>query len=67
MKLSKIEEQNIKIIEAYEAKIREKLSTEALTEDALGALFTEDLRILRNEIYARRGRVFQRQGIAEIL
>ena len=59
VKLNKIEEQNIKIIEAYEAKIREKLSTEALTEDALGALFTEDLRILRNEIYARRGRVFK--------
>jgi hypothetical protein len=59
VKLNKIEEQNIKIIEAYEAKIREKLSTEILTEDALGALFTEDLRILRNEIYARRGRVFK--------
>ncbi|HEX8738113.1 MAG TPA: YARHG domain-containing protein [Pyrinomonadaceae bacterium] len=59
VKLNKTEEQNIKIIEAYEAKIREKLSTEILTEDALGALFTEDLRILRNEIYARRGRVFK--------
>jgi YARHG domain len=59
VKLNKIEEQNIKIIEAYEAKVREKLSTEILTEDALGDLFTEDLRILRNEIYARRGRVFK--------
>jgi hypothetical protein len=59
VKLNAVEEQNIKIIEAYEAKMREKLSTEALTEDALGELFAEDLRILRNEIYARRGRVFK--------
>lgn len=59
VKLNKIEEQNIDTIKAYEAKLREKLSTEVLTEDALGALFTEDLRILRNEIYARRGRVFK--------
>jgi hypothetical protein len=59
VKLNKIEEQNVKTIESYEAKIREKLSTEVLTEDALGELFAEDLRILRNEIYARRGRVFK--------
>jgi hypothetical protein len=59
VKLNKIEEQNVKMIEAYEAKLREKLSTEVLTEDTLGGLFTEDLRILRNEIYARRGRVFK--------
>jgi hypothetical protein len=59
VKLNKIEEQNVKLIEAYEAKLREKLSTEILTEDTLGELFTEDLRILRNEIYARRGRVFK--------
>jgi hypothetical protein len=59
VKLNKIEEQNVKTIEAYEAKIREKLSTEILTGDALGNLFAEDLRILRNEIYARRGRIFK--------
>ncbi|HEY0051215.1 MAG TPA: YARHG domain-containing protein, partial [Pyrinomonadaceae bacterium] len=47
------------LIAGYEAKLREKLSTEVLTEDTLGGLFTEDLRILRNEIYARRGRVFK--------
>ncbi|MDQ3798748.1 MAG: YARHG domain-containing protein [Acidobacteriota bacterium] len=59
VKLNKIEEQNVKLIEAYEAKMRERLSSELLTEDALSGLFTEDLRILRNEIYARRGRVFK--------
>ena len=59
VKLGAIEEQNVNLIAAYEAKLREKLSTEVLTEDTLGGLFTEDLRILRNEIYARRGRVFK--------
>lgn len=59
VKLNAIEEQNVKLILAYEAKMREKLSTEALTEEVLSGLFTEDLRILRNEIYARHGRVFK--------
>lgn len=59
VKLNAVEQQNVKLIEAYEAKMREKLSSELLTEDSLGGLFTEDLRILRNEIYARRGRVFK--------
>ena len=59
VKLSDIETQNVNLILAQEAKIREKLSTEVLTEDALFDLFTEDLRVLRNEIYARRGRIFK--------
>ncbi|HLM03189.1 MAG TPA: YARHG domain-containing protein [Pyrinomonadaceae bacterium] len=59
VKLNAVEQQNVSLIEAYEAKLREKLSTEILTEETLSGLFTEDLRILRNEIYARRGRVFK--------
>lgn len=59
VKLSDTETQNVNLILAQEAKIREKLSTEVLTEDALFDLFTEDLRVLRNEIYARRGRIFK--------
>jgi hypothetical protein len=59
VKLNATEQQNVQMIEAYEAKMREKLSTEVLTEEVLSGLFTEDLRILRNEIYARRGRVFK--------
>ena len=47
------------LLTAYEAKQREKLSTEPVTEESLGALFAEDLRLLRNEIYARHGRVFK--------
>ncbi len=65
VKLNKIEEQNAAIIEAYEAKLRERLSTDALAEDTLGELFTEDLRVLRNEIYARRGRVFKDPKLQE--
>jgi hypothetical protein len=59
VKLSKIEEQNVVTIWNYEGKIREKLSTEVMSDDAIGDLFAEDLRVLRNEIYARRGRVFK--------
>ena len=59
VKLSPIENQNVELLLAAEAKMREKLSTEILADDALGELFTEDLRVLRNEIYARRGRIFK--------
>lgn len=59
VKLSKIEEQNVAVIEAYEDKMRQRLATEALTDGMLGDMFAEDLRVLRNEIYARRGRVFK--------
>ena len=59
VKLSEIEQQNVNLILAQEANLREKLSTEVLSADALGELFTEDLRILRNEIFARHGRIFK--------
>ncbi len=59
IKLTAIEQQNVDLLAAYEAKQREKLSTELVTEETLGFLFAEDLRVLRNEIYARRGRVFK--------
>ncbi|HEX8287061.1 MAG TPA: YARHG domain-containing protein [Pyrinomonadaceae bacterium] len=59
VKLNEIEEQNVKLIESVEAKMREKIATEPITEEMLFGLFVEDLRVLRNEIYARRGRVFK--------
>jgi hypothetical protein len=59
VKLSRIEQQNVTLLESYEAKLRQRLSTDLLTDDALGELFAEDLRVLRNEIYARHGRVFK--------
>jgi hypothetical protein len=59
VKLNKIEQQNVDLIAAYESKIREKLATEPLQEGQLGDMFAEDLRVLRNEVYARHGRVFK--------
>lgn len=59
VKLNKIEEQNVKLIEGVEARLREKIATEPITNDMVDGLFVEDLRVLRNEIYARRGRVFK--------
>ncbi|MCO6511927.1 MAG: YARHG domain-containing protein [Aridibacter famidurans] len=59
VKLSEIEEQNVKLIERIEKEMRERLATEAIKPEMLDGLFVEDLRILRNEIYARRGRIFK--------
>lgn len=59
VKLNDIEKQNVELILAQEAKIREKLTTEELPDDFAEQMFTEDLRILRNELYARHGRVFK--------
>jgi hypothetical protein len=58
VKLNAIEEQNVKLIQDYEAKLHEKLASEVMTEDTLNGLYAEDLRTLRNEIYARHGRIF---------
>ena len=40
-------------------KLREKLATEPLADGTLGDMFAEDLRVLRNEVYARHGRIFK--------
>ena len=59
VKLNKIEEQNVKLIEKMEAEWREYLATEEISSNMLEGLFIEDLRVLRNEIYARHGRIFK--------
>ncbi len=59
VKLNATEEQNVKVIQGYEAKIRERLTTDVWTEDDVSGLYVEDLRILRNEIFAKHGRVFK--------
>src|SRR5688572_23864965 len=59
VKLNATEQKNVALLEAHEAKLRERLATELVTDETLGALFAEDLRVLRNEIYARHGRVFK--------
>lgn len=59
VKLNEIETANVNLILAQEAKIREKLTTEELPDNFAESMFTEDLRILRNEMYARHGRIFK--------
>jgi transcriptional regulator NrdR family protein len=59
VKLNETEQANVKVIENYEKKIREKVTQEVLSAEIFEGLFTEDLRVLRNEIYARHGRVFK--------
>ncbi len=59
IKLNATEQKNVDLLASYEAKIREWLSTNPVTDETLGFLFAEDLRVLRNEIYARHGRVFK--------
>ena len=59
IKLNKVEQQNVDLLAAYESKVREKLATEPLQEGVLGDMFAEDLRVLRNEVYARHGRIFK--------
>jgi len=59
IKINAIEQKNVALLAAREATIREWFSTNLVTDDTLGALFAEDLRVLRNEIYARHGRIFK--------
>ena len=59
VKLNAVEEQNVKLIERAENALRDKISTEPITKEMVDGLFVEDLRVLRNEIYARRGRIFK--------
>ncbi len=59
VKLNDIEQRNVKLIEREEAKLRDKIANEAITNEMVEGLFVEDLRVLRNEIYAKHGRVFK--------
>jgi hypothetical protein len=59
VKLSMVEQENVDILAARENVLREWIATTAIGDDYLGDLFAEDLRVLRNEIYARHGRVFK--------
>jgi hypothetical protein len=57
--LSEIEKANIKVIQAVEARRHEELSTTRISEYELNGLFPEIARRLRNEIFARHGRIFK--------
>jgi hypothetical protein len=57
--LSETEKKNIETIVVYERKIKESLSSQAIPAGLLEGMFLEDARKLRNEIYARHGKVFK--------
>lgn len=56
--LSDIEKKNIATIVAYENRLHEELSNQPITKDLLEGMFLEDAGKLRNEIFARHGKVF---------
>src|SRR5437763_16124493 len=52
---------NIETIVAYENKLHNSISTKPITRALLQGLFVEDVRKMRDEIYARHGKVFKDQ------
>lgn len=52
---------NIETIVAYENKLHDSISTKPITQALLQGLFVEDVRKMRDEIYARHGKVFKDQ------
>jgi hypothetical protein len=50
---------NIETIVAYENKLHNSISTKPITRAVLNGLFVEDVRKMRDEIYARHGKVFK--------
>ena len=59
--LSGKDKQNVETIVAYENKIHDDLSRKPLTQALLEGLFVEDAAKMRQEIYARRGKVFTKE------
>jgi hypothetical protein len=57
--LSGPNKQNVETIVAYEKKIHDELSSKPITRALLEGLFVEDASQMRQEIYARRGKVFK--------
>jgi YARHG domain len=50
---------NIETIVTYENRLHDSISTKPLTRALLQGLFLEDVRKMRDEIYARHGKVFK--------
>jgi hypothetical protein len=53
------DKQNVDLIVAYETKLHNQISTKLITRSLLNGLFIEDVRQMRDEIYARHGKVFK--------
>lgn len=59
--ISGTDKTNIETIVAYETKLHNSISNKPLTRALLSGLFVEDVRKMRDEIYARHGKVFKDQ------
>ncbi len=57
--LSGSDKTNVETIVAYETKIHDDLGRKPITRSLLEGLFVEDASQMRQEIYARRGKVFK--------
>jgi len=62
--LTPLQKNNAAVIAASERKLHEALSTTPIDPQTLEGLYAEDLKLLRNEIYARHGRAFKEPGIS---
>jgi YARHG domain len=56
-----IDKTNVETIVAYENKLHNSIGTKPITRSLLSGLFVEDVRKMRDEIYARHGKVFKDQ------
>jgi hypothetical protein len=59
--LSGPDKTNVETIVAYETKIHDNLGRQPITRSLLEGLFVEDAVKMRQEIYARRGKVFTKE------
>jgi hypothetical protein len=59
--LSGPDKTNVETIVAYENKLHDQISKRPITRALLTGLFVEDVRKMRDEIYARHGKVFKDQ------
>jgi hypothetical protein len=55
------DKQNVETIVAYEKKVHDELGSKPITRSLLEGLFIEDAVKMRQEIYARRGKVFVKE------
>jgi hypothetical protein len=61
--LSGSDKTNVETIVAYETKIHDDLGRKPITRSLLDGLFVEDASQMRQEIYARRGKVFKEKWL----
>jgi YARHG domain len=57
--LSGPDKTNVEMIVAYEGKLHDSIATKPIARALLNGLFVEDVRKMRDEIYARHGKVFK--------